>query len=248
MDCWIFLFWSWSLGGGQWEFLFFCSFSLFCGSFWKFQKEHQIWEQLKEKLAKLLLFHADSQTLVKVDNQHKTAANKHFLTLKGVQASSQQCKQTNKQTPLLACYFTKHTTYLVCKLLPHGHHDIAWLPSQVVSFNPNIQKHLHILLITLQFSWINNVDDFFSKNVQKYSKMFINIHKYSKIFKNIQKYSTLFRSESCFLRSRKTRKMLWIMLPRFPAGAGTREIGSKRKGKRGKEEFLKGKCNQGPYS
>ena len=35
------------------------------------------------------------------------------------------------------------------------------------------------------------------------------------------------------------------MLPRFPAGAGTQEIGSKRKGKRGKEEFLKGKCNQG---
>jgi len=34
------------------------------------------------------------------------------------------------------------------------------------------------------------------------------------------------------------------MLPRFPAGKGTREIGSKRKGKRGKEEFLKGKCNQ----
>jgi len=39
--------------------------------------------------------------------------------------------------------------------------------------------------------------------------------------------------------------MLWIMLPHFPAGKGTREIGSKRKGKRGKEEFLKGKCNQG---
>jgi len=35
------------------------------------------------------------------------------------------------------------------------------------------------------------------------------------------------------------------MLPRFPAGAGTREIGSKRKRKREKEEFLKGKCNQG---
>jgi len=35
------------------------------------------------------------------------------------------------------------------------------------------------------------------------------------------------------------------MLPRFPAGAGTREIGFKRKGKQGKEEFLKGKCNQG---
>jgi len=35
------------------------------------------------------------------------------------------------------------------------------------------------------------------------------------------------------------------MLPRFPAGKGMREIGSKRKGKRGKEEFLKGKCNQG---
>jgi len=34
------------------------------------------------------------------------------------------------------------------------------------------------------------------------------------------------------------------MLPRFPAGKGKREIGSKRKGKRGKEEFLKGKCNQ----
>jgi len=35
------------------------------------------------------------------------------------------------------------------------------------------------------------------------------------------------------------------MLPRFPAGKGTQEIGSKRKGKQGKEEFLKGKCNQG---
>jgi len=35
------------------------------------------------------------------------------------------------------------------------------------------------------------------------------------------------------------------MLPCFPAGKGTREIGSKRKGKRGKDEFLKGKCNQG---
>jgi len=34
------------------------------------------------------------------------------------------------------------------------------------------------------------------------------------------------------------------MLPRFPAGKGKQEIGSKRKGKRGKEEFLKGKCNQ----
>jgi len=34
------------------------------------------------------------------------------------------------------------------------------------------------------------------------------------------------------------------MLPRFPAGTGTQEIGSKRKGKGGKEEFLKGKCNQ----
>jgi len=34
------------------------------------------------------------------------------------------------------------------------------------------------------------------------------------------------------------------MLPHFPAGAGTQEIGSKRKEKRGKEEFLKGKCNQ----
>jgi len=34
------------------------------------------------------------------------------------------------------------------------------------------------------------------------------------------------------------------MLLHFPAGKGMREIGSKRKGKRGKEEFLKGKCNQ----
>ena len=31
----------------------------------------------------------------------------------------------------------------------------------------------------------------------------------------------------------------------FSAGAGTQETGSKRKGKRGKQEFLKGKCNQG---
>ena len=51
-------------------------------------------------------------------------------------------------------------------------------------------------------------------------------------------------AHSWFRRSRKTRKMLWIMLPRFPAGAGTLETGSKRKGKRGKEEFLKRKCNQ----
>jgi len=35
------------------------------------------------------------------------------------------------------------------------------------------------------------------------------------------------RSESCFCRSRKTRKMLWIMLPRFPVGAGRRENGPK---------------------
>ena len=65
-----------------------CSFSLFCGSFWKFQKEHQIWGQVKEKekLAKLLLFHADSLTLVKVDNQHKTAAN--FCFFKSIRSTS----------------------------------------------------------------------------------------------------------------------------------------------------------------
>jgi len=63
-----------------WKFLFSCSFSLFCGSFWKCQKEHQILGKLKEKekLAKLLLFHADSLTLVKVDNQQETAANCYF--------------------------------------------------------------------------------------------------------------------------------------------------------------------------
>jgi len=58
-------------------------------------------------------------------------------------------------------------------------------------------------------------------------------------------HAPLLWSESCFHRSRKIRKMLWVMLPRFPAGTGTRETGSKRKGKRGKEEFLKGKWNQG---
>jgi len=36
------------------------------------------------------------------------------------------------------------------------------------------------------------------------------------------------------------------MLPHFPAGAGTQETGSKRKGKHRKEEFLKRKCNQDP--
>jgi len=36
---------------------------------------HMFCVVLQQKLAKLLLFHADSQTLVKVDNQHKTAAN-----------------------------------------------------------------------------------------------------------------------------------------------------------------------------
>jgi len=76
-------------------------------------------------------------------------------------------------------------------------------------------------------SWTNNVDDFFPKNIQE--------------------CSMVFRSESCFLRSRKTRKMLWIILPRFPAGAGTQEMGSKRNRKQGKEEFLKGKCNQGQH-
>jgi len=34
------------------------------------------------------------------------------------------------------------------------------------------------------------------------------------------------------------------MLPHFPAGAGTREMGSKRKGKRGQDEFLERKHNQ----
>jgi len=34
------------------------------------------------------------------------------------------------------------------------------------------------------------------------------------------------------------------MLPHFPTGTRNWEIGSKRKGKRRKEEFLKEKCNQ----
>jgi len=43
----------------------------------------------------------------KVDNQRKTAVNFYFLSLQGVQARSQQCKQkTKKQTQLLACHFT----------------------------------------------------------------------------------------------------------------------------------------------
>jgi len=46
-----------------WEFLFSCSFSLFSCSFWKFQKEHQIWGKLKEKEkpAKLLLLVAQQR-------------------------------------------------------------------------------------------------------------------------------------------------------------------------------------------
>jgi len=75
----------------------------------------------KEKLAKLLLFHADSQTLVKVYNQHKTVVNYYFLSLQGAQASSQQCKQTNT----LHCWLAQRMTYLVCELLSYGHHDIA---------------------------------------------------------------------------------------------------------------------------
>jgi len=75
-----------------WEFLFSCSFSLFCGSFWKCQKEHKILGTLKEKekLAKFLLFHADSPTLAKVDKQHETDAN----CLQAAAAAS----NTNKQT------------------------------------------------------------------------------------------------------------------------------------------------------
>jgi len=37
--------------------------------------------------------------------------------------------------------------------------------------------------------------------------------------------------------------MLWVMLPCFPAGTRDWETGSRRKGKQGKEEILKGKCN-----
>jgi len=33
-----------------------------------------------------VLFHVDSLTLLKVDNQHKTAVNYYFLSLQGVQA------------------------------------------------------------------------------------------------------------------------------------------------------------------
>jgi len=149
-----------------WEFLFFCSFSLFCGSFWKFQKEHQIWEQLKEKLAKLLLFHADSQTLVEVDNQHETAANKCFLTLKGVQASSQQCKQTNRFHCKLA---TSPRTWLTW-FANFSIMDTMALPDCQVRLSHSIQTFKSTCTFCwLLCSWINNVDDFFSKifkNVQ----------------------------------------------------------------------------------
>jgi len=199
-----------------WEFLFSCSFSSFSYFFWKCQKEHLIWGKLKEKekLAKLLLFHVDSQTLVKAYNQHNTVVNYSFLHL---WASSQQCKQMNT----LHCWLaTSPSTWLTwfANLLSHGHHDIAWLTSRG---SHSIQTFKSTCTICWSHcSWINNVDDFF------------------------QKYAKLFRSESCFLGSRKWRKMLWIMLPRFPAGTRNREIGSKRKGKRGKAEFLKRKCNQ----
>jgi len=105
--------------------------------------------------------------------------------------------------------------------------DTIKLPDCQVGWSHSIETFkstcTDILLITLQLNqqcwWF-----FF----QKHSKMF-----------------NAFRSESCFLRSRKTRKMLWIMLPCFPAGARTQEMGSKKKGKRGKEEFLEGKCYKG---
>jgi len=75
--------------------------------------------------------------------------------------------QTNKQTPLFACHFTQQMTHLVCKSsLSYGHHDIAWLRSRVVSFNPNIQKHLQNLLITLQ------LDQQCPKTFKKCSKLF----------------------------------------------------------------------------
>jgi len=171
----------------------------------------------------------DSLAPVKVDNQHKTAVNCYyffyFLSLQGVQASSQQCKQTNR----LHCWLATSPSTWLAWFANFSLMDTITFPDCQVGWSHSSQTFKSTCTFCWSLcSWINHVDDFFPKNIQK--------------------YSMLFRSESCFLRSRKTRKMLWIMLPRFPAGAGTQETGSKRKGKWGKEELLKGKCNQAPLS
>jgi len=105
--------------------------------------------------------------------------------------------QTNKQTPLFACHFTQQMTHLVCKSsLSYGHHGIAWLRSRVVSFTPNIQKHLQNLLITLQLD-------------QQCRRFFFQKHS-----KNVQNYSKLFRSDiSSFGLQSFTDEMLPTMTP-----------------------------------
>jgi len=58
-------------------FLFSCFFPSVTSSFGKCEWEHQIWGKVKqkEKLAKILLFAVESQTLIKVFSQHQTVAN-----------------------------------------------------------------------------------------------------------------------------------------------------------------------------
>jgi len=99
--------------------------------------------------------------------------------------------QTNKQTPLLACHFTQHMTYLVCGF---SLMDTMTLPDCQVRWSHSIQTFKSTCTFWWSLcSWINNVDDFFPK-----------------IFKNIQCYSDLSHassgagkqgkcSESCFL-------------------------------------------------
>jgi len=60
---------------------------------------------------------------------------------------------------------------------------------------------------------------------------------FPKIFKNIQCYSDLSHASSGAGKQGKCSESCFLVF--------LQEIGSKRKGKRGKEEFLKGKCNQG---
>jgi len=161
-------------------------------NFGKCQKERQNGGKLKEKekLAKLLLFRADSQTLVtrKVDNQHKTAVNCYFEAYKVV--SCQQQKQTHAHHCWLV---TSPSTWLtVLGLRMFSLMDTMTLPSQLVSFNPNNQKRPHNLLITLQ--------------LDQQCLWFV----FSKMFKIVQNYSDLSHassgarnwrkcSESCFL-------------------------------------------------
>jgi len=156
-----------------WEFLFSCSFSSFSCSFWKFQNEHQIWGKLKEKekLAELLLFHADSLTLVEVDNQHKTAANCYFLNPQGLQGSSQQCQQTN----WLNCWLVTSPSTWLAWFANFSRMDTVTLPDCQVRWSHSIQTFKSTCTFCWSLcSWINNVDDFF------------------------QKHSMSFTSESCF--------------------------------------------------